>query len=113
MSSFSTGDHQDNTSSETPMKWVLEKLVLTLEKLHPGKQMSLIHDNAPIITNKVSQVLRALQKSCCWIWQSNRMLSASIFLRWWKEEAAQKERTSWVSICGLAWTQGQWAAWPR
>jgi hypothetical protein len=47
VSSSSTGDYHDNMNSEMYMKWVEEKLVPTFEKLHPGKKMLLIQDNAP------------------------------------------------------------------
>ncbi len=47
VSSSSTGDYHDNMNSEMYMKWIKEKLVPTFEKLHPGKTMLLIQDNAP------------------------------------------------------------------
>jgi hypothetical protein len=34
-------------NSEMRMKWIVEKLVPMFERLHPGKKMLLIQDNAP------------------------------------------------------------------
>jgi transposase len=47
ISSSSKGDYHDNMNSDMYMKWIVEKLVPTYERLHPGKQMLLIQDNAP------------------------------------------------------------------
>jgi hypothetical protein len=47
VSSSSKGDYHDNMNSEMYMKWIVEKLVPTFERLHPCKQMPLIQDNAP------------------------------------------------------------------
>jgi hypothetical protein len=47
VSSSSTGDCHDNMNSEMHMKWIVEKLVSTFERLHPGKKMLLTQDNTP------------------------------------------------------------------
>jgi hypothetical protein len=41
------GDYHDNMNSDMFIKWFTEKLILCFERLHPGKQMVLIMDNAP------------------------------------------------------------------
>jgi hypothetical protein len=46
VSSSSTGDHHDIMNSDMHMKWMIEKLAPTFEKLLPGKQMLLMQDNA-------------------------------------------------------------------
>jgi hypothetical protein len=42
-----SGDYHDNMNSDMFMKWVVEKLLPSFEKLHPGKKMVLLLDNEP------------------------------------------------------------------
>jgi hypothetical protein len=60
-----SGDYHENMNSNMFMKWVKEKLLPTFERLHPGKKMVLILDNAPYhhkrmignLSNKAKQEL--------------------------------------------------------
>jgi hypothetical protein len=42
-----SGNYHDNMKSDMFMKWVVEKLLPSFEKLHPGKKVVLLLDNAP------------------------------------------------------------------
>jgi hypothetical protein len=42
-----SGDYHNNMNSDMFMKWVVEKLLPSFKKLHPGKKMVLLLDNAP------------------------------------------------------------------
>ena len=41
------GDYHDNMNSDIFVKWIDESLFPTFQKLHPGKKMVLVCDNAP------------------------------------------------------------------
>jgi hypothetical protein len=58
-----TGDYHDNMNSDMFMKWVKGKLVPTFEKLHPGKNMVLVADNAPYHHKREIGSLASLTKS--------------------------------------------------
>jgi hypothetical protein len=47
-SSSRSGDYHENMNSNMFMKWIEEKLIPTFERLHPGKTMVLVLDNATI-----------------------------------------------------------------
>ena len=63
LANSSTGDYHDNMNSNMFMKWVQEKLVPTFDRLHPGKKMLLICDNAPYHHKREIGSLSGLSKA--------------------------------------------------
>jgi hypothetical protein len=57
-----TGDYHDNMDSENFMNWVRNKLIPTFDRLHPGKQMVLVCDNAPYHHSRELGSLSSLTK---------------------------------------------------
>jgi hypothetical protein len=80
------GNYHNNMNSDIFMKWVVEKLLPYFGRLHPGKQMVLIMDNAlyhhkreiGTLSNKTKQELVQIckQYNCEYIdvhWNNNRL----------------------------------------
>lgn len=57
-----TGDYHDNMNSKFFMKWVKQKLLPCFERLHQGKKMVLVADNAPYHHSREIGSLSGLKK---------------------------------------------------